>query len=139
MMSVTIEGSKTLERQLREMTRAGQRATVRRAARAGAKAIGEEARRLAPRSQVPRHPKGHAYKTIRWVEEESWPDYARFAIGPTGWGWYLYLHEIGTRRFAAQPFLRPALESKKQVAVEEAGVVFREAIYTAIRRNRGKK
>lgn len=139
MMNVTIEGTNTLRRQLEGMSRAVQRSTVRRAARAGARAVGLEARRRAPRSKRPRHPKGHAYKTIKWVEVESWPDKAEFAIGPTGHGWYLILHEVGTSRFAAQPHLRPALESQTGRAVEEMGHVFRQAIIDRINRERRRR
>lgn len=139
MMRVTIEGTKALQRRLEGMSRAAQRSTVRKAARAGARAVGLEARRRAPRSRRPRHPKGHAYKTIKWVEVESWPDKAEFAIGPTGHGWYLILHEVGTSRFAAQPHLRPALESQTGVAVEEMGVVFKEAIIQRAMRERRRK
>lgn len=139
MMTVTLEGTKSLERQLDAMSRAGQRGTVRRAARAGARAVGMEARRRAPRSVRPRHPKGHAYKTIRWGEVESWPDKAEFWIGPTDWGWYLALHEVGTSRFAAQPHLRPALESQRYKVTDEMGVVFKDAIIKAAMRARGKK
>lgn len=139
MMTVTIEGVRTLRRQLEGMSRAAQRSTVRRAARAGARLVGMEARRRAPRSQRPRHPKGHAYRTIRWVEVDSWPDRAEFAIGPTGHGWYLILHEIGTSRFAAQPHLRPALEAVTGQAVDEMGVVFRDAIIERIQREARRK
>lgn len=139
MMQVTISGTRTLRRQLQGMSRAAQRGTVRRAARAGARAVGLEARRRAPRSKRPRHPKGHAYRTIRWIEVDSWPDRAEFAIGPTGHGWYLVLHEVGTSRFAAQPHLRPALASQTGVAVEEMGVVFREAIIARAMQERRRR
>lgn len=139
-MTMTVTGPRTLERQLRAMSRAGQRGTVRRAARRGARVIGMEARRLAPRSKGgPRHPQGHAYRTIKWQEVESWPDKAVFTIGPTGHGWYLMLHEVGTSRFAAQPHLRPALESQRGVAVDEMGVVFKDAITTAAMRAGGRR
>src|SRR5690625_1245728 len=134
MMTVTLEGTKSLERQLQAMTRAGQRGTVRRAARAGARTVGMEARRRAPRSVRPRHPKGHAYKMIRWGEVESWTDKAEFWVGPIGWGWYLWLHEVGTSRFAAQPFMRPSLETKTTEITTNMGDVFRESIVTAAMR-----
>lgn len=139
MLQITMEGSKSLKRQLEAMTRAGQRSTVRRAARAGARAVGLEARRLAPRSRVPRHPKGHAFKMIRWKEVDSWPEKAEFAVGPSGWGWYLGLHETGTSRFPAQPFLRPAMDSQRQLAVNEMGVVFKDSILKAAQRAKGRR
>jgi|SRR5690625_1436876 len=139
MLEITMSGNKTLERQLRDMTRAGQRGTVRRAARAGARAVAMRARQLAPRSQVPRHPKGHAYKMIKWWETDSWPDRATFAVGAQGWGWYLWLHEVGTSKFAAQPHLRPALEEQRGHVADEMGVVFKEAIIQAVERAKARR
>lgn len=139
MLQVTLEGTKTLERQLQAMSRAAQRSTVRRAARAGARIVVSDARRRAPRSKKPRHPKGHAYKTIKATVVEAWPDRVVMAIGPTDWGWYLGLHETGTSRFAAQPFLRPALDAQQRRVTSDMGVVFREAVIQAAQRARGRK
>lgn len=134
MIKVTLSPTSDMKRAFHEISRAAQRSTVTKAARAGAKEVGLEARRLAPRSDKPKHPKGHAYKTIKWQLVDRWPDKAEFAIGPTSWGWYLGLHEVGTSRFAAQPFLRPALQTKEGAATEAAGDVFRQAVNEAAAR-----
>lgn len=139
MLQVTLEGTKSLQNQLRAMSRAAQRSTVRKAARAGARLIVRDARRRAPRSKKPRHPKGHAYKTIKAAVVDAWPDRVVMAIGPTDWGWYLGLHETGTSRFAAQPYLRPALDAQRRQVVDDMGVVFREAVLQAAQRARGRK
>lgn len=134
MITHRIEGPRTIKLAFGEISRAAQRSTVSRAARAGAREVGLEARRLAPRSDRPTHPQGHAYKTIKWVQVERWPDRAVFQIGATDWGWYLWLHEVGTSRFAAQPWMQPALANKRQAAVSAAGDVFQDAVLTAARR-----
>ena len=51
-----------------------------------------EARRLAPRSKT-RHPKGHAYKTIKYVLRTDGGS-ANTQSAPLT-GWYLALHEVG--------------------------------------------
>lgn len=134
MIEARIDGPRRVRLAFSAISRAAQRSTVSKAARAAAREIGREARRLAPRSVRPTHPQGHAYKTIKWVQTERWPDRAVFQIGPTDWGWYLWLHEVGTSRFAAQPWMRPALQNKYRQAVEVAGDVFRDAVLEAARR-----
>ena len=82
--------------------------------------------------------KGHAYKTIKWVLVDKWPDRATFTIGPTDWGFYLAFHETGTSKMPARPWLRPALDAVGQRAVQEAGDVFRESVLQAAKRAKGK-
>jgi len=136
-----MQGHKAIIRQFGEMRRASQRATVTKAARVAAKRIGEEARKRAPRHKPgPSHPdKGHAYRTIKWVLVDKWPDRATFAIGPTDWGFYLAFHETGTSKMPARPWLRPALDAVGQKAVQEAGDVFRESVLQAAMKARGKR
>lgn len=134
MITARLESPRKLKLAFEEISRASQRSTVTKAARAAAREVGLEMRRLAPRSVKPTHPQGHAYKTIKWVLLDRWPDRAEFGIGPTDWGWYLWLHEVGTSRFAAQPFMRPAVENKTGAAVSAAGDVFRDAVLDAARR-----
>src|SRR5690606_2355824 len=107
-----MQGAKTVLRVFEGMHLGTQRATVARAARVAAKRIGEEARRRAPRHPGgPSHPgQGHAYRTIKWINVERWPDRATFAIGATGHGFYLNFHETGTYKMPARPWLRPALD-----------------------------
>src|SRR5690606_30252376 len=85
------------------------------------------ARRRAPRHPGgPSHPgKGHAYRTIKWINVERWPNRATFAIGATDWGFYLNFHETGTYKMPARPWLRPALDAVGARAVQEAGDVAR--------------
>src|SRR5690606_26623552 len=128
-----MQGAKAILRQFGEMRKGSQRATVTRAARVAAKRIGEEARRRAPRHPGgPSHPgQGHAYRTIKWLLVERWPDRATFAIGATGHGFYLNFHETGTYKMPARPWLRPALDAVAPQAVRDAGNVFREAVLQA--------
>jgi len=136
-----MQGHKTVLRAFEAMRRNTQRSTVTKAARVAAKRIGEEARRRAPRHRPgPSHPdKGHAYRTIKWVLVDKWPDRATFAIGPTDWGFYLAFHETGTSKMPARPWLRPALDAVGQKAVQEAGDVFRESVLQAAMKARGKR
>jgi len=128
-----MQGAKAILRQFGEMRKGSQRATVTRAARVAAKRIGEEARRRAPRHPGgPSHPgQGHAYRTIKWLLVERWPDRATFAIGATGHGFYLNFHETGTYKMPARPWLRPALDAVAPQAVQDAGNVFRESVLEA--------
>jgi|SRR5690606_10501165 len=136
-----MQGHKAVLRAFEAMRRGTQRATVTRAARVAAKRIGEEARRRAPRHPGgPSHPgQGHAYRTIKWITMERWPDRATFAIGATGHGFYLNFHETGTYKMPARPWLRPALDAVAPQAVQDAGKVFREAVLQAAARTKGKK
>src|SRR5690606_7590473 len=136
-----MQGAKTVLRVFEGMRRNTQRATVTRAARVAAKRIGEEARRRAPRHPGgPSHPgKGHAYRTIKWITVERWPNRATFAIGATDWGFYLNFHETGTYKMPARPWLRPALDAVAPQAVQEAGDVFREAVLQAAAKAKGKR
>jgi len=136
-----MKGAKAILRQFEEMRKGSQRATVARAARVAAKRIGEEARRRAPRHPGgPSHPgQGHAYRTIKWLPVERWPDRATFAIGATGHGFYLNFHETGTYKMPARPWLRPALDAVAPQAVQDAGNVFREAVLEAAAKAKGKQ
>jgi len=136
-----MQGHKAVLRAFEAMRRNTQRATVTKAARVAAKRIGEEARRRAPRHPGgPSHPgQGHAYKTIKWINVERWPDRATFAIGATDHGFYLNFHETGTVKMAARPWLRPALDAVGARAVQDAGDVFREAVLQAAAKAKGKK
>lgn len=140
-MTFDLSGDKSLERQLKAMSRASRRSTVTKAARRGARTLGEEMRRRAPKAEGgPTHPsKGHAAKTIKWVLVEKWPDRAIFAIGPTDWGFYLAFFEHGTVKMAAQPWMRPALDAVGDDAIAETGEVFREAVVKAAMKARGKR
>ena len=137
---IKMEGARAIIRQFGEMRKASRRATVTRAARAAARMIGQEARRRAPRAAGgPTHPgKGHAYKTIKWVLIEKWPDRAVFSIGATDWGFYLNFHETGTYKMPARPWLRPALDAVGARAVQEAGDVFRNAVLQAAQKAKGR-
>src|SRR5690554_889279 len=136
-----MQGAKAILRQFGEMRKGSQRATVTRAARVAAKRIGEEARRRAPRHPGgPSHPgQGHAYRTIKWLLVERWPDRATFAIGATDHGFYLNFFETGTVKLAPRPWLRPALDAVAPQAVQEAGDVFRNSVLQAAARAKGKK
>jgi len=136
-----MHGAKAILRQFDEMRRASQRSTVTKAARIAARRVGEEARRRAPRAKGgPTYPSlGHAYRTIKWINTERWPDRATFAIGATDHGFYLNFHETGTVKMAARPWLRPALDAVGPKAVQEAGDVFREAVIQAAKKAKGKQ
>ncbi len=135
-----MQGHKAILRTFEAMRRNTQRSAVTKAARVAAKRIGEEARRRAPRHPGgPSHPgQGHAYRTIKWLNVERWPDRATFAIGATDHGFYLNFHETGTYKMPARPWLRPALDAVAPQAVQDAGNVFREAVLEAAAKAKAK-
>jgi HK97 gp10 family phage protein len=119
---VTLEGAEDLDRALRQVSGRATGLTLARAADAGAQVIAEEAKRLAPRDT------GALADGITVQPGKLQQGRAQINVGPGKDEWYGALQELGTEHMPAHPFLRPALEGKKDEAAEAVRDVLREAL-----------
>ena len=53
-------------------------------------------------------------KGKRGIVADMDPKTGNVAVGPSGAGWYLRLHEFGQGKFPARPFMAPALEKERR-------------------------
>lgn len=119
---VHVEGAEALNRALRAV---GNRATgllLRQAAEKGAEVLAEEARRIAPRdtgrlaeglhAKVGRVQAGRVQVNVSYDKRQ----------------WYGKLVEEGTVHQATKPFLRPALDAKKDEAKQVVGDELKRAL-----------
>lgn len=129
-VSIRLEGVKELERELERLPSKVQKKMLRPSLRASAKPIRDEAVRRAPRRKSPPprgssryHPAGkELYRSIKVRSAGRQPglDAAiQVKTGPHG-----HLLERGTIHIGAQPFMRPAYDTRKGEAIR----VFRETL-----------
>jgi HK97 gp10 family phage protein len=139
MMSVDIKGLKELQAALNQLPREVQKRPLRAAVSAAAKVIQDEAKRRAPidtgnlRKAVyrtrSRSGSGAGQETFLVAVKKGKAEYANTArnrrlnrVGKKyqtqGEAYYWRFLEFGTAKMAAKPFLRPAFENKKQMAVD---------------------
>ena len=137
--TVRIEGLAELNRALRELPQRIANRGLRTAVYAGAKVIRDEARHRAPKaaqSLGTKQPSAGTLKRsviMKHIRELSGGGRQTFYVlvrqgkkyrnqGKRGNlsqdAWYWRFVEFGTRKMAARPFLRPALESRRREAVE---------------------
>jgi HK97 gp10 family phage protein len=117
-----VEGADELNEALRAV---GDRATgiiLRDAAEAGAAVIAEEAARLAPKNT------GALAEGIQVKAARIQQGRAQINVGISRDEWYGKLVELGTEKMAAQPFLRPAFDTKKEDAVKAVADALRDAL-----------
>lgn len=126
-LSVSLNGVKDLQRQLRRLGTEVERKSLQDAVMAGAEVIRAEASRLAPRRT------GRLAANIEAVLVKKRKDQAIAHIGPNKEAWYGIFAELGTSHHPAQPFLRPAFDSKKDEAMDAAADKLRAAIAKAVR------
>jgi HK97 gp10 family phage protein len=126
-MSETIIGLEAFLEKLRALERSVQRQALTKAVRAGAEEIRQQAAGLAPRET------GNlaSAQTIQIIESRAEEVIAR--IGPGRKGFYGLFQELGTRRAAAQPFLKPAFDQRQRQALEIASWHLKESIEKAVR------
>ena len=130
-MAEILKGGKQLEKRLLALERNAQRTILSRAVAAGAVIIRDEARKLAPRDPAS---KVHAADAILSRRKKVSRTRALFEIGYSKKkAWYLRFAELGTKFHAAQPHLRPAMDTKKEAAVREVGRVLKDGIDVARR------
>ena len=137
--TVRIEGLAELNRALRELPQRIANRGLRTAVYAGAKVIRDEARHRAPKAAqslgIKQPPVGTLKRSVimKHIRELSGGGRQTFYVlvrqgkkyrnqGKRGNlsqdAWYWRFVEFGTRKMAARPFLRPALESRRREAVE---------------------
>lgn len=108
-----IEGAKEMDRVLRALPRAvGRRAAVG-SLRAGAKPIADEMELLAPRDQ------GELAESVV-IRTAKDPGQVTVQVGPARSAFQAVFQEFGTKNHPAQPFMRPAFDSK---AAEALGII----------------
>jgi HK97 gp10 family phage protein len=142
-MNVSTQGLDELYRRLQELPVKLEKNIMRGAIRAGTKPIVEEAQRLAPQMQVetPWRTPGALKRSIRSMSvrvQSSGLIRGGVIAGSrrkTGSGlkrvadvFYAYWLEYGTVKMAARPFMRPAMQSKSQNAVDAMATYIRERI-----------
>jgi HK97 gp10 family phage protein len=119
MAKFKVEGLRELERALAELPKATAKNTLKRTLKLAAQPIADEAQRLAPRDTgglaegimvTAKKPKKHKPKSGR--------AFAEIYIGPKAKSRNAVPQEFGTSTSAAQPFMRPAWDSKKMEALE---------------------
>lgn len=90
------------------------------AVEAGAEVIREDAERRAPRRSEGPARDEHGAEHIEVVKKEEKDGMAAYGIGVTGEGFWLGIQEIGEGPSGRpQPWLRPALDTKKGEAKDE--------------------
>ncbi len=109
-MAETIIGFKELEAKLRELELSMQRKVLVAAAKAGGKIVLDDARSRAPRLT------GALAEgiTMKVGGRETDSNEATVEIRPSRKTFWALFNEKGTRKMAAQPFMKPALENNRE-------------------------
>jgi HK97 gp10 family phage protein len=119
MAKFKVEGLRELERALAELPKATAKNTLKRTLKLAAQPIADEAQRLAPRDTgklaegimvTTKKPKKHKPKSGR--------AFAEVYIGPKARSVGAVPQEFGTVNHPAQPYMRPAWDSKKMTALD---------------------
>lgn len=122
-MSATIKGSLDLSKKFGKLKHALRGKVLADAALEGAmEEIVPEAQRLAPRAT------GKGAESIRAEVSAVTPVKAEVDVGWTQDHFYMLFQEFGTRFHAAQPFLRPAFDSRRRAATKTMRDHFRRRI-----------
>lgn len=119
---VELEGADDLLAALKKL---GDRTTgllLKQAAEKGAQIIADEAKVLAPKDE------GDLSEGIKAEANRQQQGRSTFDVGFGKAEWYGRLHELGTDNIPAQPFLRPALETKAEEATEAIEDMLRDAL-----------
>lgn len=118
-LKVKIEGLDDLKRNFEKLERKTKKKHLRKALRAGAKPIRDEAKRRAPRrTSPPARTEGkplHRTVKVRAAPRQKGMDLA-LQVTTAGHGIFL---EFGTVHIAPQPFLRPAFDQQKDASISE--------------------
>jgi len=153
MIEVKIEGLKQLQEAMSNLSQDIQKNSLRVAVSAASKVILDEAKRLAPQGET-----GNLRKALYRYRSrsQSAPGKETFIVGVRkgkkeyvdnarnrrlkrvgkkytveGKAYYWRFIEFGTSKMPAKPFLRPAFEAKKELAVER----FKSKLAEAIKKN----
>lgn len=118
MITAKVYGQAALSAQLRKMELQAP-GVLKRALMVGAEPIRDEARAIAPRSEGPG---GHMADGIKIGSARTIaPGHVQVRIGLKDDLWYGIFPELGTSKMAAQPFMRPALDTKRNEALRIFG------------------
>lgn len=117
-----IEGLEDLEAKIKRLSVDTQGVHLRAATLAGAEIVRDLASQLAPRSEDGSH--GHApgflsENIAAEVQFTRTQDKAMVHVAPTAAAFYGWFQETGTQFQAAQPYLRPALDTTKDDVIAE--------------------
>ena len=147
--TVHIEGLKELDQALKQLPDRLARNGLRASVYAGAKVVRDEAKRRAPKAVkalgTDQPPPGTLKRSVimKQIRELSGQDRQTFFVtvrhgkkyrkqGKKGNlsqdAWYWRFIEFGTRKMAAMPFLRPALEAKRHEAAQAMKMRLRQRI-----------
>ena len=128
-----LSGEEGLTRKFKAVIKAVGKRPLRDAVQRAADQIVDEARLRAPVLSVPstRRRAGALRDDITAVRAKSTDTTARFKIGNTKEIFYAHWQEFGTVHHAAQPFLRPAFDTKKVDAANQIGDDFWSEIRVA--------
>jgi len=115
--SAVFEGVEELQRKLAILPDRLQGKYLESAVDRGSETLVEFMKALAPRGIGPTH----AYQFIAagLDRDASSPSNVEYAVGPTGPGWYLTLHETGTWKMPASPFMVPAMIAGESAIVSD--------------------
>lgn len=115
MISATFD-TKALIKTLNTLPQNIQKNVMVGAVRAGANVVRDEARRLAPIDT------GNLRKSLVSIRRKGDKNTIQFSVTPSRGGkydgWYAHFVEFGTSKMAAQPFLRPAIESRQDEVLQ---------------------
>lgn len=132
-VSARLEGMDELERRLRRMVDGVQKEKLTQAAREGAEVLLEFQQALAPVGVTGRGKRNLAIEEDKTAANANRFDRSNWRVGPSGEGYYLIFHEIGTRFMAPSPFMRPALDSGRPHIIEAVRDSLRKQILKAVR------
>ena len=110
--NIRIEGLDELERQFDRLADTAKKKVMMKALNAGIAPIKKEAKKNAPVD------KGVLKKQIR-SKQMRYTEKPAVGIYVSGKAYYWYFIEHGTSKMAAQPFLRPAVDSKHEEGVNK--------------------
>lgn len=158
-----MEGLEELRRAFRELPAELQKRELAAAVSQGAKVIRDDAAARAPvlKTPDPRRTAGllrrmiratrgvrngseaSAFVSVRRLSRAAWQKFKRAAgnlgaVNPND-AFYWRFVEFGTSKVQAQPFLRPAFDSKKMVAAEKIKTALRESIERVAKTVAGKR
>ena len=117
MVDVEVKGMEDILKRLKVLPEKIQSRVLVGAIRAGASSISKEMKLLSPKDT------GTLSKSIGIVKRRSKDkNLVHFTVAPLNkkGGWIAHFHEFGTSKMAANPFVRPAFESKGEETIEVA-------------------
>lgn len=120
---VRVEGMEALQRKLGRLPDAVRNPVLKDAIVKAAKPVREDAAQRAPRG-----PTGKLQDEMTLGVMEGTPERAAVRIGPSPDAWYGELVEKGTKKMAAQPFLRPALDKNRRKIVQSVRADLKAAL-----------